>query len=115
MMKRKYPLTNLPFIRKRFGTTQKELADYCGCTPQYISAIETGKNALDYMLALKMAKFFSTTPDALFKDDFDTILKEEIRYKNEEEQKQQEQLRAIHAKEMVNRNMQHNPLQHDKL
>ena len=57
---------NLRVERARVRMTQKELADKTGVTRQTIVAIEQGKFNPSTVLALKMARVFGVTIEALF-------------------------------------------------
>ena len=57
---------NLRVERARVRMTQQELADKTGVTRQTIVAIEQGKFNPSTMLALKMARVFGVTIEALF-------------------------------------------------
>lgn len=64
------PLYTLRKVRLQKRVTQRILADYLGVTMQYYSQIERGLNTLSYYNALRLAVFFSTSVDALFKQDY---------------------------------------------
>ena len=57
---------NLRVERARVRMTQQELADKTGVTRQTIVAIEQGKFNPSTVLALKMARVFGVTFEALF-------------------------------------------------
>ena len=57
---------NLRVERPRVRMTQQELADKTGVTRQTIVAIEQGKFNPSTVLALKMARVFGVTIEALF-------------------------------------------------
>ena len=57
---------NLRGERARVRMTQQELADKTGVTRQTIVAIEQGKFNPSTVLALKMARVFGVTIEALF-------------------------------------------------
>ncbi len=57
---------NLRVERARVRMTQQELADNTGVTRQTIVAIEQGKFNPSTVLALKMARVFGVTIEALF-------------------------------------------------
>ena len=57
---------NLRVERARVRMTQQELADKTGVTRQTIVAIEQGKFNPSTVLALKMARVFNITIEALF-------------------------------------------------
>ena len=57
---------NLRVERARMLMTQQELADKTGVTRQTIVAIEQGKFNPSTVLALKMARVFGVTIEALF-------------------------------------------------
>lgn len=63
-------LKNLRKIRKKYRVTQKRVAEYLDISTQFYSQLERGVNELSYYNAFKIAKFFDTTPDELFKEDF---------------------------------------------
>ena len=63
---------NLRVERARVRMTQQDLADKTGVTRQTIVAIEQGKFNPSTVLALKMARVFGVTIEALFElDDTD--------------------------------------------
>ena len=41
--------------RKRLGYTQRELADYCGCSTVYLSCLENGKETAELGIAIRVA------------------------------------------------------------
>ena len=57
---------NLRVERARVRMTQQDLADKTGVTRQTIVAIEKGKFNPSTVLALKMARVFGVTIEALF-------------------------------------------------
>ena len=57
---------NLRVERARVCMTQQDLADQTGVTRQTIVAIEQGKFNPSTVLALKMARVFGVTIEALF-------------------------------------------------
>ena len=57
---------NLRVERARVRMTQQELADKTGVTRQTIVAIEQGKFNPSTVLALKMARVYGVTIEALF-------------------------------------------------
>lgn len=57
---------NLRVERARMRMTQQDLADKTGVTRQTIVAIEQGKFNPSTVLALKMARVFGVTIEALF-------------------------------------------------
>lgn len=57
---------NLRVERARVRMTQQELADKTGVTRQTIVAIEQGKFNPSTVLALKMARIFGVSIEALF-------------------------------------------------
>ena len=57
---------NLRVERARVRMTQQELADKTGVTRQTIVAIEQGKFNPSTLLALKMARVFGVTIEAIF-------------------------------------------------
>lgn len=57
---------NLRVERARVRMTQQDLADKTGVTRQTIVAIEQGKFNPSTLLALKMARVFGVTIEALF-------------------------------------------------
>ena len=52
--------------RAKKNWTQADLADKIGVSRQAVNSIETGKFVPSTLLALKMAKVFGTTVDAIF-------------------------------------------------
>lgn len=67
----KVPLRKLKQVRLKHKVTQKMIAERLGCTVQFYSQMERGINVLNYSNALKIAIYFETTPDELFRDDFE--------------------------------------------
>lgn len=65
-----FPLHTLRTLRKKQHVTQSRLADYLNVSVQYYSQMERGINLLNYANACKLARFFNTTPDALFYTDY---------------------------------------------
>ena len=55
--------------RARKNWTQADLAKHIGVSRQGLNAIETGKFIPSTLLALRMAKVFDTTVEALFQLD----------------------------------------------
>ena len=41
--------------RRELGYTQRELADYCGCSTVYLSRLENGKETAELGIALRAA------------------------------------------------------------
>ena len=41
--------------RKELGYTQRDLADYCGCSTVYLSRLENGKETAELGIALRVA------------------------------------------------------------
>jgi len=66
----KVPLKKLRKIRRDLKINQTMVAEFLGVTTQFYSQVERGINVLSYSNALKIAVFFNTTPDELFKEDF---------------------------------------------
>lgn len=52
--------------RAKKNLTQADLADKIGVSRQAVNSIETGKFVPSTVLALKMAKVFETTVEAIF-------------------------------------------------
>lgn len=69
-MKVKIPLKKMRKIRRDLRVNQSMVANFLGVSTQYFSQLERGINVLSYNNALKIAKYFGTTPDDLFKEDF---------------------------------------------
>ena len=65
---------NLRVERARVRMTQQELADKTGVTRQTIVAIEQGKFNPSTVLALKMARVFGVTIEALFELEDGTLV-----------------------------------------
>ncbi len=55
--------------RAKLNITQAELAKKIKVSRQTIHSIETGKYTPSTVLALKIAKFFKTTPESIFQLD----------------------------------------------
>lgn len=66
----KIPLRKLRRIRRELRVTQSMVAERLNVTTQFYSQIERGVNVLSYSNAIKIAKYFNTTPDELFKEEF---------------------------------------------
>ncbi len=66
----KIPLRKMKKVRRELRINQSRVAEFLGVTTQYFSLLERGENTLSYNYALQIAKFFNTTPDDLFKEDF---------------------------------------------
>lgn len=69
-IKIKIRLKKMRKVRRELRINQTMVAEFLGVTTQYVSLLERGENMLSYNNALKIAKFFNTTPDDLFKEDF---------------------------------------------
>lgn len=74
-IKVKIPLRKVKRIRRELKINQTMVAEFLGVTTQFYSQIERGVNVLSYQNALKIAKYFNTTPDELFKEDFTNAIK----------------------------------------
>jgi putative transcriptional regulator len=59
--------------RAKKNWTQADLATYIGVSRQGLNAIETGKFIPSTLLALRMAKVFDTTVEALFQLEDDEV------------------------------------------
>jgi putative transcriptional regulator len=60
--------------RAKKNWTQADLAKHIGVSRQGLNSIETGKFIPSTLLALRMAKVFNTTVEALFQlDDIDAF------------------------------------------
>lgn len=57
---------NIKELRKKLGVRQEDIATALGVTRQTINAIENEKYNPTLELAMKLAKFLSTTVDELF-------------------------------------------------
>lgn len=77
-------LEKMRALREQLDIRQRDLADYIGCTPQFISAIEREENVLSYEMARKIARYMDTTPDNLFLEDFRKRERERKRRQEEE-------------------------------
>lgn len=77
-------LKKMRTLRKQLDIRQSDLANYIGCTPQFISAIEREENVLSYEMARKIARYMDTTPDNLFLEDFRQRERERKRQLEEE-------------------------------
>lgn len=76
-------LTKMRKLRQELGIRQQDIANDVGCTSQFISAIETGKNVLSYDMARQIARYLGTTPDVLFLEDFRRIEKDKKKEERE--------------------------------
>ncbi|HMM00441.1 MAG: helix-turn-helix domain-containing protein [Bacilli bacterium] len=63
-------LNRLRGVRKSRHITLGELAKSLNISKAYLSMIENGRRSLDYVMAVKIAKFFGLLPDQLFYVDF---------------------------------------------
>jgi len=59
--------TNAFALRKKRHVTQEEVASAVGVTRQTIIAIEKGNYTPSVLLAIKLARFFNTSVEDLFK------------------------------------------------
>ena len=59
--------TNIHIFRAMYGLTQDELAKKMSRSRQSISMIESGETVAGVKLALKLATFFRTSVETLFK------------------------------------------------
>ncbi len=57
---------NVHECRTKIGLTQEQLAEKVGVTRQTVIAIERGNYTPSVLLALKLAKVFSTSVESLF-------------------------------------------------
>lgn len=62
-------LNTLRKLRKTHKMTLEMLAKKINISKAYLSMIETGKRALDYHLAIKIAAVFKLKPDQIFYHD----------------------------------------------
>lgn len=60
-------MQHLKSLRKSRGVTQKQLADYLGCTEQSVANYENGRRSADYETQLKISEFFGVPLDYLFR------------------------------------------------
>lgn len=60
-------VNNVQKLRKKQKITQEDLADATGVTRQTIIAIEKGNYTPSVTLALKIAKYFKTSVEKVFK------------------------------------------------
>lgn len=58
-------------LRQARGITQKDLAEYLGCTEQTVSNYESGRRGADYETQLKIAEYFNVSLDYLFRGNKD--------------------------------------------
>lgn len=63
----------LKSLRKSRGVTQKQLADYIGCTEQSIANYENGRRSADYETQLKISEYFGVPLDYLFRGNESTV------------------------------------------
>ena len=64
---REYIINNVNALRSKRGATQEELAEALGVSRQTIISIEKGNYTPSVQLALKLAKFFKTPVEDIFK------------------------------------------------
>lgn len=65
------PLRKLRKTRLKCRVKQKTVANFLGVSTQFYSQIERGVNNLSFENAYKLAYYFQTTTDDLFKEDFE--------------------------------------------
>lgn len=58
-------MKNLKHLRKAHRKTQKDIADYLGCTVQTVANYENGRRNADYETQLKLAELFGVSLDYL--------------------------------------------------
>jgi putative transcriptional regulator len=58
---------NIKVFRAQFNISQRELAEAIGVTRKTINTIETGRFVPSTILSLKIAKFFQTNMEEIFK------------------------------------------------
>lgn len=58
-------MDNLIVLRKEFGKTQQDLADYLGISRQAYSNYESGRREPDYETLLKLGEYFNCSVDYL--------------------------------------------------
>ena len=73
-------LRNLPVLRAKLGTTQKELADRLGVTRQTITALESGKRTLTWTNYLAMCFVFDNCEETRMMIDLYDICPEIVRH-----------------------------------
>lgn len=54
-------------LRKQKGVTQKDIAEYLGCTVQTVANYENGRRSADYETQLKLAEYFNVSLDYLLR------------------------------------------------
>jgi len=57
--------------REARGVSQTHLAAHLGRSKQWLCEIEHGRTRLSYEMAVRIARFFGTTPDRIFLDQPD--------------------------------------------
>jgi len=68
-------LRNLKKTRNERKVTIREISKHLNISKSMYSYIENGDKRLSYDMAVNIASFFKTTPDALFKGDFKEFFK----------------------------------------
>jgi len=63
-----YFADNLRIIRKEFGLTQKQVADYCEVKKQAVNRWENKKQYPHYMQILKLCMLFECSSEIFFMD-----------------------------------------------
>jgi transcriptional regulator with XRE-family HTH domain len=64
-------------LRKRHGTTQKQLSKQTGLAQSYVSELEAGRKNPGADLAVKIADFFGVPIDVLVRDELDLDAEDE--------------------------------------
>jgi putative transcriptional regulator len=64
---REFIVSGVHTLRSERGTTQEELAEAVGVSRQTIIAIEKGNYTPSVLLAIKIASFFKTPVEKIFK------------------------------------------------
>ena len=60
-------MQQLKNLRKQKGVTQKDIAEYLGCTVQTVANYENGRRSADYETQLKLAEYFNVSLDYLLR------------------------------------------------
>ena len=69
-MMKEYTINKIYELRREMGATQEDLAEEVGVSRQTIIAIEKGNYTPSINLALKLAEFFNTPVEKLFKINY---------------------------------------------
>ena len=66
-------MKKLKRIRKKYGYSCSEMADFLGISKPFYWQIENKKRNLSYKMALNISKIFDLKPDDLFYDEYKKV------------------------------------------